>query len=117
MTFTENKSYELNTITPVEAIYTRPTLKYDENNCLICALPPKMNNKEIKEFYYTELPFEPSLDAPFDVKDAEVEFLGQLVLPLKPVYELENDVRTIIINSYRKRFEPYHSRYEGYSSR
>ncbi len=105
MEFTENKTYKTNTIVPVEAIYTRPTLKYDENNRLLCALPPKLSPDEIKEFYYTGLPFEPSLDASFDVKEEEVEFLGKLCLPLKPVYQLENDVRKIIINSYRQREE------------
>ncbi len=103
MVFTENKTYKTKTIEPVEAIYTRPTLKYDENNPLICALPKKLSKKEVNQFYYTGLPFEPSLDASFDIKDAEVEFLSNICLPLSPVESLENEVRKIIINSYRQR--------------
>ncbi len=103
ITFTDDKHYEDNTIIPVEAIYHHPLLKYDENNRLICALPPKMTPDEVKKFCYTQLPIEPSIDADVFTQEAEVELLGMLCLPLEPVIELSDRITTILTNSYRKR--------------
>lgn len=100
----DNK-YELNVTHPIDAVYSdNQQVLADKAIKFIDALPQKMTDQEITQFYYEKFPIRPTTqDNPF-VQEEEVYLLDQLRMPLKPIYNLEKKFLSILKISYRARF-------------
>ena len=75
----------------------------DKGIKFIEALPDKMTDEEISQFYYDRFPIKPSIDAKPYLQEEEIHLLENLRLPLEPVYELESTFLKILKVSYRNR--------------
>ena len=99
----KRKSYECIRGKAEEAIYSKPLLDYDRNNLCISALPPVRTEDEARAFHYRQFPIKPSIHAPVQVQEAEIELLSTLRIPLGYCVRTEDDIYTGLVNSYRKR--------------
>ena len=75
----------------------------DKGIKFIEALPDKMTDEEISQFYYDRFPIKPSIDAKPYIQEEEIHLLENLRLPLEPIYELESTFLKILKVSYRNR--------------
>lgn len=98
-----NSKYDLNVTYPINAVYSEPLLSVDKGIKFIEALPDKMTDEEISQFYYDRFPIKPSIDAKPYLQEEEIHLLEDLRLPLEPVYELESTFLKILKVSYRNR--------------
>ncbi len=95
--------YELNSKIS-DAVYTEPIVEKDKDNIFITALPEKLNDDEISEYYYTRFDSPISKDASAYVQEEEINLIDDVRFPLRPVYLVETKFRSILCNSYRKRY-------------
>ena len=89
----------------VDAVYSSPIMERDKDNMFITALPEKLTDEEISDYYYTKFDSPISKDAEPYIQEEEINMIDDIRIPLKPVYLVESKFRSILCNSYRKRFE------------
>ena len=88
----------------VDAVYSAPIMERDKDNMFITSLPEKLTDEEISDYYYTKFDSPISKDAKPYIQEEEINMIDDIRIPLKPVYLVESKFRSILCNSYRKRF-------------